>query len=251
MDLPPRPGFRDWALFAISLTFVVAGSFITWKNWREGIAPLVIFGVCALSSGYNIYRKLRRRRFTATTVQAPGGVKLQASNARMLLLAGLIGAPGVTIFLVEAPLLIRICGWIMVGAAATLLFLVITGRVSKRFIRFDPLGLTLGESKFEYTVPWDLMADLAEFEFHSNACVGFNVLQPESVLVEPESARQRMYKSLGNNGYMGRDVVIMVGQFAISAEALISALKTYVDDPQARAGLVPLPALKMGSDRVS
>jgi len=251
-ELPPRPGFRDWAFFAISMTFVVMGSVIAWKSWRQGIVPIVFFGVCALTSGHNIHRKLRRRRFTATTVLAPGGVKLQASNARMLLLAGLVGAPGLTVFFVEAPVMIRVCGWIMVGAAASLLFLVLTGRVSRRFIRFDPLGFTLGAAKFEYTVPWDLVADLAEFELHSNSCVGFNVLQPESVLVVPESARPRVSKLLGKNAaYMGRDVVIMAAHFAISAEALVSALRTYAENPQARAGLVPLPALEMGTLPIS
>lgn len=241
---PPRPGFGDWAVFAISMAFVVMGCFIALRSPRDALFPLAFFGVCALSSGYTIFRKLRRRRFKATTVLAPGGVKLQGSNTRMLLLAAMIAVPGLTIFGVDAPPLIRICGWIMVGAAATLLFLVLTGRVSRRFIRFDPLGLTLGEAKFEYTVPWDQMAGIVEFEMHHNAAVGFDVLQPEFIVVTPESARPRVCKLLAQNkGYMGPDVVIMVSQFATTAEALCAALRTYAEDAQARAGLVPLRAL--------
>jgi len=241
---PPGPGFRDWAVFAISVTFVVMGCFIARRSPRDALVGLAFFGVCALWSGYVIFRKLQRRRFTATTVLAPGGVELRASNSRMLLLAAMIAIPGVTIFFVEAPLLIRVCGWVMVGASALLLFMVLTGRVSRRFIRFDPLGLTLGETKFEYTVPWDELADLGEFEMHDNPVVGFDVLEPGLIQVAPESARPRVHKLLGKNkAWMGRDVIIMVGHFATSAEALSAALRHYAGDRQARAGLVRRPAL--------
>jgi hypothetical protein len=246
---PPGPGLRDWALLAISVTFVVMGCFIARHKPRDALFVIAFFGVCALTFGFNIYRKLRRRRFTATSVLAPGGVELRASNSRMLVLAALIGAPAITIFFIDAPLLIRICGWIMIGASALLLLLVLSGRVSRRFIRFDPLGLTLGEPKFEYTVPWDELEGIAEFEIYDNAVVGFAVRDPELIQVTPASARELVNKLLGKNkGWVGRDVVIMVGQFAITAEALCGSLRTYAEDAQARAGLVRRRQLGSGTD---
>jgi hypothetical protein len=246
---PPGPSFRDWAMLAISVTFVVMGCVIARSSPRDALFGLAFFGVCALTFGFNIYRKIRRRRFTATTVLAPGGVELRASNFRMLGLAAMIGIPGVTSFFVEAPLLIRICGWIMVGAAALLLFLVLTGRVSRRFIRFDPLGVTLGEPKFEYTVPWDELDDIEEFEMYDNAVVGFVVRDPGLIQVAPEGAHDRVYKLLGKNeGWTGRHVIIMVGQFAITAEALCAALRNYAGNAQARADLVRRPQLGSGTD---
>jgi hypothetical protein len=156
------------------------------------------------------------------------------------LLAISVGFVTLTIFLVEAPLLIRICGAVMVGASALLLVMVLTGRVSRRFIRFDPLGITLGETKFEYTVPWDQLTDIDEFEMHDNAVVGFDVSQPEYILVTPDSARDGLYKLLGRNKAWGsREVVIMPSQFATSAEALCAALRTYAGNHEARAGLAP------------
>src|SRR5882672_258252 len=208
---PPGPRFRDWALFVVNVAFVVLGCFVARRSPRDALFVIAFFGVCALTSGYRIHRKLQRRRFTATTVLAPGGVELRGSNSRMLLLAALIAVPGATIFFVDAPLMIRVCGWIMVGASALLAILVLTGRVSRRFIRFDPLGLTLGETKFEYTVPWDELAGIVEFEMYDNPVVGFDVLQQELIQVTPESARPRVYQLLGNNkGLVDRHMVIMV-----------------------------------------
>jgi len=221
------------------------GCFIARESPREALFGLTFFGVCALVSGHTIFRKLRRRRFAATTVLAPGGVELRGSNTRTLLLAVLVALPGTAIFFVgDAPIVIRVCGWIMVGTAVALVMLVLSGRVSRTFIRFDPLGLTLGQPKFEYVVPWDELADITEFEMHDNPVVGFDVLRPEAILVTPESARPRIDKLLARNlAFTGREVVIMPLNFATSAELLCAALRNYSTNREARADLVRRPAL--------
>ena len=119
------------------MMFVVFAAFNARKSPRDALVGFTFFGVCALAAGFNIARKLRRRRFSATIVAAPGGVKLHGSNSRILLIAALIAVPGVTIFFVEAPLIIRICGGIMLGASAFAVVGVLTGRFSRRFLRFD------------------------------------------------------------------------------------------------------------------
>ncbi|HEU5137531.1 MAG TPA: STM3941 family protein [Steroidobacteraceae bacterium] len=242
---PPRPGFRDWAVLAISVTFVVIACVIASRSPRDALVGFTFFGVCALVSGYTVYRKLRRSRFTATNVLAPGGVELRGSNSRILMLAVLIAAPGAAILLYgDAPLVIRICGWSMVVLAAGLVMLVLSGRFSRLFIRFDPLGITLGQSSFEYVVPWDELTDIHEFEMHDNPVVGFDVRQPELMRVTPESARPRLYKLMARNKtFSGRDVVIMPMHFATSAELLCAALRNYSANRDARAQLVRRPAL--------
>jgi hypothetical protein len=242
---PPRPTFGDWAAFAISLTFALISCLLAWRSPRDALFGFLFFGVCATVSGHIIYRKLQRQRFTATSVLAPGGVELRGSNARVLLLAVLIAAPGAAILLFsDAPLVVRICGWLMVISSGGLVVLVLTGRVSRLFIRFDPLGLTLGQPGFEYVVPWDELADITEFAMHDNPMVGFDVLRPEAILVTPESARARLEKLLARNQtFSGRQVVIMPTQFATSAELLCTALRTYSANRESRAGLVRRPAL--------
>jgi len=240
----PGPGIRDWLLFAIGVTFV-AGSLILLRDKpRDALMPLTFFGVCTITLGFNIYRKLGRRRFTATRVSVAGGVKLRGSNARMLLLAAGIGIPGITIFLVESPIYIYVCGGIMLAASAWLLFAVASGRIASRFIRFDPPGLTIGEWSYEYFIPWDEIVDVAEFEVVDNASVGFDVLNPDAILVKPESFRAAVLKGFANNkGLSDRCVVFMARHFAVPAEALAAALANYSSDRDARAELVARPAL--------
>jgi hypothetical protein len=248
---PPGPAVRDWVLFAISLTFVLMGLFIAQSEPLEALFPLTFFGVCAITFAYIIARKLRRRRFTAISVAVPGGVKLGGSNSRMLLLAAMIGIPGIAIFLVpDSPLLVRICAVIMLGSSAALILGVLTGRISRRFLRFDPTGITIGETKFEYMIPWDEIVDIAEFEMHDNAVVGFNILRTESIQVTPESARERVLKSLGSNlGIVNRHVMIMPFHFGAHAESLCAAIRNYAGNREARADLVTRPALTAPSGR--
>ena len=206
---------------------------------------IAFFGVCGLTFGFKIARKLRRRRFVATNVSVPGGVKLSGSNSRMLLIAAGVGIPGVAIFLVQdSSLLIRICGGIMLAASALVIVGALSGFISRRFLRFDPPGLTIGEPRFEYVIPWDDIADIVEFEMHDNPCVGFDVLQPENIQVTPESARAGVLKSLANNkAIVNRHVMIMPFHFGAHAESLCGALRNYADNREARADLLAKPAL--------
>ncbi len=246
---PPRPSFRDWALFSISMAFVLAGLYLFPRDPRGALMPLTFFAVCALAFGYRIFRQFRRRRFAATTVRVPGGVKLRGSNSRVLLLAALVAAPGIAIFLAPTPLVIRICGGVMLGGSALLVYLVVTGRISRRFLRFDPLGLTIGEPGHEFVVAWDGIVDLAEYELHRNAVVGFNIPNADAIVVTPESMRSRVLARLARNeAWSGRHVVIMAVHFGVPAESLCTAIGTYVRNREARAELVPKPALPSALD---
>lgn len=249
MSTPPGPSFRDWALFAIGLIFVGLGILIAWREGlREALFPLSFFGVCALVSGYVVVRKLRRRRFTATIASVPGGVALRASNTRSLGLAALIAvAVAPVFFLDDAPLLIIICAAVALGGSALLVIGVLSGRISRRFLRFDPPGLTIGEAKYECLILWDQIADLAEFEMHDNTVVGFNLVNPQSLLVKPESAAARAFKMLARNeAYSGRHVVIMPMHFGVHAESLCAAIRNYMTNPEARKALVGKLAIGTG-----
>ncbi len=246
MSTPPGPSFRNWALFAVGLTFVAIGILIAWREGlREALFPLSFCGVCALVSGYVVVRKLRRRRFTATTASVPGGVALHASNTRSLGLAALIAiAVAPIFFLDDAPLLIIICAAIALAGSALLVIGVLSGRISSRFLRFDPPGLTVGEANYECLFLWDQIVDLAEFEMHDNAVVGFNVTNPHSLLVKPDSARAKAYKMLARNeAFSGRHVVIMPMHFGIHAGSLCAAIRNYMANPDSRKELVEKPAI--------
>jgi hypothetical protein len=212
---------------------------------REALVVITFFGVCALTFGYLVARKLRRRRFTASNVAVVGGVKLRGSNSRMLLLAAMIGLPGISfLFLDDLPLLIKICVAVLLGASVLLILGVVTGRVSRRYLRFDPPGLTLGDSRCEYFIPWDEIVDIAELEVHDNPVVGFDVFHSDSIQVTPESARIRVFKLMARNkGFIHRHVMIMPAQFAAQAESLCAAIRNYAQNPAARVELRRNPQL--------
>ena len=246
VSAPPGPSFRDWALFTTGLTFVGLGIFIAWRDsLREALFPLCFFGVCALVSGYVVARKLRRRRFAAISASVPGGVALRTSSTRMLGLAALIAIAVAPVFIVDdPPLLLIICATAALGGSALLVSGVVSGRFSRRFLRFDPPGLTLGEADYECLFLWDQIVDLAEFEMHDNAVVGFNVMNLDTLLVKPESARARVYKKLASNSaFSGCQVVIMPMHFGAHAESLCAAIRNYVTHCEARGELVVKPAI--------
>jgi hypothetical protein len=250
---PPGPGFRDWALLAIGVTFVAMGIFLWVRNGiADAAMPLTFFGVCTAVFAHQILRKIRRQRFTGAVVSVPGGVKLRGSNAGMLMVAAAIGVPGVAILVFErdAPMLIRVCVVVMLVASAGMMLFVLSGRHSRRFLRFDPEGLTIGEYRYEYLIRWDEVVDVVEFEMHDNAAVGFNLRDLAGVTVTPASAQVKAHKRFGTNqGMLGRDVVLMPFHFGVRGESLCAALLRYSSDRAARAELVRTP--KLGSDPIS
>jgi hypothetical protein len=162
----------------------------------------------------------------------------------MLLLAALIGIPAIPIFLIQTPLLLQICGVVMLAASAWLVFAVSTGRVSKRFLRFDPPGLTMGNARVELLMPWDEIVNVVEIEIHDNAAVGFDVADLNAIAVTPAALRAKQLGVLvKSQAYTGRHVVIMAAHFDVPAESLCAALINYAGNVAARDELVARPSL--------
>ena len=242
---PSGPTFADWALFGISIVFTLAGVAMLFSEPRTAAGVLGMFGVCALMFGQRILRKRRRRRFSATSVAVAGGVKLAGSNRGLGLATAFFLFCGLVPFLIpQAPLLVFVAGVLAFGFVAVALFLVVTGRLSRRFIRFDPPGLTINEVKYEYLVPWDAIARIGELELFNHASVGIAVTDPDAIQVTPESARAAVLTGLANNrGLSGFDVVIMALHYDVPAEALGAAIHNYARNADARGELVAKPAI--------
>jgi hypothetical protein len=138
----------------------------------------------------------------------------------------------------------RICGVVMLAASGWLAFAVLTGRIARRFLRFDPPGLTIGEAKYEFFIPWDAVTDVVEFELADNASVGITVMDPDAIEVTPAGMRAQVLHGLVNNFAMtGCHVAMMATHFNVPAESLAAAISNYARNPHARAELVAKPAL--------
>lgn len=243
------PGFGDWALFGVSILFCSIGVLMLFDEPPAALAIIGTFGAGALFSGLRIRSKRRRQAFAATSVAVAGGVELHGSLSRMGMVTGFILLVGIAPFLIpDAPLLARIAGGVALGLGGWSLYALLTGRFTRRFLRFDPLGLTINEVKYEYTVPWDAMMNVDEFDLYRNACVGITVSDPDALLFRPESMKAKVLKGFANNRALsGRDIVVMAVHYNVPAESLCGAIRNYAQDAAARADLVPKPALDVQS----
>jgi hypothetical protein len=243
-----RVTFSDWAMLGISLLFCALGIFILFRDLRMGAGSLLFFGPCLAFAVQRIATKRRRDRFNATLVSAIGGVELRMSTSRLALTGLFMLCPGVAMFVFDkVPLHVQICGGVFLVAGAAALLAANTGVVSRRFLRFDPEGITLGEWRYSIQTGWDNVTNVAEFEYANNDCVGFDVVDPDLVRVTPEGRHAKWMKGAGNNAaLMGRQVIIMPAHFAVDAAPLAMALARYALDARARAELKPRPALTQG-----
>src|SRR5262245_33055328 len=176
--------FRDWRLLALSLVFCAGSVFILPRDPRMGAGTLLMFGPCLALAADRIRSKRRRDRFDATLVSAPGGVELHMSKRNFLVISLAAICIGSSVFFYRnAPNLILAGGGLFVVAGIAAAVAVVSGVFARRFLRFDPEGITIGEWRYSYQVDWDNIANLAEFEYASNDCVGFQVIDPQRVIV--------------------------------------------------------------------
>jgi len=68
-----------------------------------------------------------------------------------------------------------VCAGVMGATGFGLLAAVAGGRFGRRFLRFDPAGLTLGEHAVEYQVARNSIADVAEYRRVDISFIGFNI----------------------------------------------------------------------------
>jgi hypothetical protein len=264
------PLVRDWTLLAVSGFFCVAGLFGVWRSPedRKLWAALAFFALCTLVAVEIVLTKLRRERFEAMRVEVVGGVPIRFAVARFVVLGVGMTVVAGTMSFAPVPALARVCAAVVGVAAIWLLGAIATGHIGRRFIQFDPAGLTVSEGSFQYQVAWDSILDLAEYEFADNPVVGFNIagleeamamqtekarrastpmvngFVPSGVHVTPaERSLKAMKRLVSNRRSLRRHVAIIPMHFGLDSGVLAAAIATYLLDPSARASLARQPAL--------
>ena len=238
-DPGKAPTRQDWMLLAISLVFVALGFIILPSQPEVGIVTLAFFGSCLAVAGWIIGRKLRASRFRADAVTVAGGVPIRASKVVPILLGVWLLALGAILYMFGAPygpVMPWLAGAVALGGATPLVMLAM-GRYDK-FLQFDPEGLTVGEQGWRMTVPWDAISAVDETEYSSNPLLQVGIDTDAGLLVQPPEANEKAQKWIGRNlGYFGAPVAIMTTHYGIALPVLAAAIRTYVRDPRARAGL--------------
>jgi hypothetical protein len=268
------PTVSDWTALGVCGLFSLVGLGAVWHapGDRAMWAALAFFALCSLVGAQRVRSKVRRARFAATSVEVVGGVPIRASVGFFLVLGTGLTVVAALFLIAPLPLLLQACGAVMGVAGIVLLGAVLTGQVGRRFIRFDPDGLTMNQGNVQYQVAWNSIVDLAEYQVADLPFVGFNIAGLEESVgmwaggasapmtptghraaspglrVTPPDQEQRVLKRLRTSlRRESRHVVICPLHFGLDSGVLAAAIATYLADPSARAALAARPALPPGA----
>ena len=238
-----RITFQDWALAVIGGLFTLGGLLMLRSDFKTGLVTLVFFGLCFVHAVSVILRKRRARRQVAMTASVAGGVPIRQSRARMALLGGallLLGA--LQVAFIHDVVQVGI-GWFLVVVGGVMLLGLASGRLYTAFIQFDPDGITFGDRRGKAVVPWHAVTGLARTDMSSNPVVLVSV-DAEAIDIQPAAHRPRLFKQMARSrSTVGADFAIMSTVYGIDAPVVLAALQRYVNEPESRRELQPVPRL--------
>jgi len=237
-----KPSIRDWALAAIGIMFVVMGLVILPHDLNTGVTTIAFFGACAAAGIATIVRKLRYARQSVQGITVVGGARIRPSRLRLALFGGGLLGLGVVllVFSPAAPALVWYSFWVIAGAGALVLAGVATGLLPNQYIEFTPEGLMFGFRGWAVLLPWDRIARVAAGELHRNPALLLRLDGPETFQVTPPSKQKKFLKYVDQcRGWVGADMFLMTTHFGIDLPLLVAAIGRYMEDREARAGLVP------------
>jgi len=236
----PGSGLTEWLVAGLSLAFVAVGVAMLRDRSEFAVPVLAFFGVCAAVAIVTIVRKYRFARLRPLAVEIVGGVPIRPSRTYVAVLAATLLGLGFVLlpYALRESIVLLLCTGTMLATGAFLAVGLIMGRLPVGFLQFDPGGLTIGQRRASFTLPWDAIARVAPGEFHDNAVLLLWVRDMDAVLVRPPGLRARVVAGLrSNRKWVGADVMIMSSQYGIDLPLLVSAVERYVADPHAREGL--------------
>jgi hypothetical protein len=233
-----RVRLREWTLLAVCLAFCVGCAIALFEDPTDpmGWAALAFFALCTLPATRTVLEGLRRQRFQATRVDVVEGVPIRTGGGAYMPAIGIGLTVTATAFLASpVPWPILLCAVVMGAAGLWLLGMIVTGKLQQRFLRFDPDGLTVAESGFQYRIAWANVTGLAEFEYAGVAFVGIALAREDAVPVTPAARTAKALKLFDRNRRtMGPPVVLAPMHFGIDAEVLAGAIATRIDDDRRR-----------------
>ncbi len=245
MNRYPLPGFRDWALFAIGLMFVVLGFFVLIAGRDSdarniAIVGITFFGSCLFVFTRTILRKFRYRKLAGIDVRIVGGVPVRPSKWRVVALGGWLLALGIIllVFATKAPLLISLMSAVVAGAGLLLLVAALLGFIPQGYLQFDPEGFTVAYRGWRVQLPWDQITGAGVGATADNPALFVSVHDQGELRIEPQSARTQALRSIARTKKMvGWDFYFLTEQYGLDAPVLQAAIMRYANDAAERASL--------------
>ena len=232
----------DWLVFCISVVFVVTGLFILPSNRDVGIVTVAFFGTCGAISAVTIARKLRFSRMRPLHAEIAGGIPIRPSQASLFTVgAGFAGlGSSLVVFGRSYGTIFWSLSWLTALVGALLLVGLALRWLPVGYIQFDPDGITIGQRRCAFMVPWDRVARIGSGEFHDNPVLYIWLDEPQSVIVHPPERRPDVIKHLTTNvRWVGAHVMLMTTQYQLDIPPLMCALERYIAHPASRAELAP------------
>lgn len=232
------PLLRDWVQLAGCLFFCVIGLLALYSTGGDLglLAAFVFFALCALVNAVTVSAKLRARRFRASRVEVAQGVPIRGGNGYLAMLGVGLTVVAVTIFIAPWPWVAKACAAVMGAAGLCLLGAIATGLLRRRFVQFDPAGLTVGTIGFEYLITWDNILSVTTFEYVGNLFVGIDIERPVDVAVTPAARTQRALRQFDRTRRsMGIEVALLPMHFGLEPAVLAAAIATHLADARSRS----------------
>jgi hypothetical protein len=236
-----RPGFRDWMLLGIGVTFVLCGLIPLFNGaLNVGIVTITLFGLCTATSAASIIRKLRFRRPHPLQVELVGGIPIRPSRVYYFTACAAITVVGVVVIVFgrEYPDLFWYMGWPLAIGGCVMLFGLAIGRLPIGHLQFDPPGITISRGSWAYTIPWDGISKIGRGELSSHAALFIWPHHEDVVNVFPPERKGKLIRLFAQNlQWAGAPVIILPSRYGMDLPLLIQALDRYITIPSARTEL--------------
>lgn len=187
--------------------------------------------------------------------QLRAGRSLAPSRGRMVGLCGVLGVLGVLLAALggDDPVLLGLAGLVVAFAAASLV-LFATGWTGRRAVWLAREGVVFERPAFRYHVPWDEIADMTVAGRSLLARVQVTLRDVEAVVATVARKRRggklraqaRLRRLLNLNKRVGEKChfEFLTAGAGVDAAALRAVLVGYVEEPERRAELRPLPVFE-------
>ena len=236
----PKPSLYDWSLLAIGTTFVAIGVVLLPSQPDVAIVTLALFGSCTALFAWQIWRKLRYRKFSASRVSVVGGIPIRPSKVFGWGLALWLIALGLTLYIfgTNYPAPFRWLSLAVTAAGSAVLLAVITGRFPSGYLQFDPDGLTIDHRRWRARIPWSAISEVIEAEINSNPVLLIAVNDLKAVTIEPPQAAETASNTITKNrSWLGTEFFVMASHYLIDLPTLSATVRRYAHEPSARAEL--------------
>jgi hypothetical protein len=228
----PLPGWRDWALVAISGAFVAAGLFMMSRDPKRALVVTLFFGLCEVVALGTVMRKFRNHRLRPLRATVVEGVRIRKSRRRALLMGLALFVVGFVslVFGPKMPSVVVACYCIMGAVGFVLLAGTLAGKFPAGFLQFERDGLLVGAPSWVLTIPWRSVGAVHTGEMNDNPLLLLTVVRPELVTVSPASARAKALARMDSNlAWFGAHVTVMPSLYELDLPLLVKTIEGYLE----------------------